>query len=343
MTQNNLTLKQLSDFLQVKLQGEADCVIEGIAPLDKAKNGQISFLENQNYEKYLSTTEASAVILTEELAKKASTKNLLITANPYLAYAKISVLFDRSPKSAPGIHESVSIGANCTIDPSVAIAPKTVIGNNVKIEKNVQIGAGCVIGDNVFIGAGSVFNPNVSVYYNVTIGQNALIHSGVVIGSDGFGMANDKGKWYKIHQLGSVVIGNDVEIGANTVIDRGALENTIIEDGVKLDNLIQVAHNVVIGAHSAIAGCTGIAGSAKIGKYCMIGGGVGINGHIEIADGTILTARSAVHKSITEAGIYAAAIPAMPHKTWWRILHRLLKIDELFQRLNKLEKEKNGQ
>jgi UDP-3-O-[3-hydroxymyristoyl] glucosamine N-acyltransferase len=342
MAENSITLKQLADFLQVELQGEGDCAITRIAPLNKAQKGEISFLESKEYCKYLNTTEASAIILTQEFSKLVPNKNLLITKNPYLAYAKISSLFDNSPKPVLGIHDTVIIGKNCEIDSTVSIGPRCVIGNNVKIGKNVELGPLCVLGDDVGIGDHSKLYANVNVYYKVAIGQRVIIHSGVIIGSDGFGMVNDKGVWHKIHQLGGVVIGDDVEIGANTVIDRGALDNTIIENGVKLDNLIQVAHNVFIGAHTAIAGCVGIAGSAKIGKHCMIGGGAGINGHIEIADGTIITARCAIHKSITESGgIYAGAIPGMPHKTWWRILHRILKLDELFQRVSKLEKKEN--
>lgn len=319
MPNKHFTLQEIADYLSAKLVGDSACVIKEIAPLNLAKKGQISFLENPHYCKYLETTEASAIVLSEDSAKLAKDKNLLITSDPYLAYAKISALFDNAPGVVPGIHPTAVIGNNCTIDPTAFIGPN------------------CSIWDNVKIGANSRLYSNVSVYHNVTIGERAIIHSGVVIGSDGFGMANDKGVWRKIHQLGGVVIGNDVEIGANTTIDRGALENTIIGDGVKLDNQIQIAHNVQIGANTAIAGCVGIAGSAKIGKHCMIGGGAGINGHIEICDGVIITARAGVYESITTPGVYASAIPAMPHKTWWRILHRLFKIDDLFRRVKKLE------
>lgn len=333
------TLQQLAEFLDAKLVGDAACVIESIAPLDKAGVGQISFLENARYRVYLTTTKASAVILTEGDAGAAISPlaNVLLVKQPYLSYAKLSGLFDDTPVQAEGIHTTVIMGNDCIIDPTVRIGPNCVIGNNVNLGKNICIGAGCVIADAVVIGEDSQLFANVTLYHRVKIGARVLLHSGVVIGSDGFGNANAGGVWKKIYQLGSVVIGNDVEIGANTTVDRGAIEDTIIEDGVRLDNLIQVGHNVHIGAHTAIAGCVGIAGSAKIGKYCMIGGGVGINGHIDIADRVIVTGRTSVGKSITEPGIYSSGTFAMPHRAWWRILKRLTQIEDIVNRVNKLE------
>lgn len=332
-------LRELAAFLSAKLQGNGDCIISSIAPLSTAQEGQISFLEKANYQKYLQTTQASAIILTDEFAVKTK-KNALIVGNPYLCYAKISALFANYPEPETGINAKAAIGKNCNIAPSASIAANCVLGNRVTIGKNTQIDPGCVIGDDVEIGEDSKLYANVTLYYRVKIGRRAIIHSGAVIGSDGFGMAPDhKGHWHKIHQLGTVIIGDDVETGANTTIDRGALENTIIEDGVKLDNQIQIGHNVKIGAHTAIAGCVGIAGSTKIGKHCMIGGGAGIAGHIEIADGTVITARSAVAKSITKRGIYASGIPAMPHKQWWRILTRIVQLDETVQKVRDLERK----
>jgi UDP-3-O-[3-hydroxymyristoyl] glucosamine N-acyltransferase len=336
------TLGDLADFLSANLQGDAKCVITGIAPLDKAISGQITFLENPSYRKYLTTTQASAVILTAEHAKHTAI-NVLVVPNPYLSYAKLSKLFDNAPKSVPGIHSTVVIGENCNIDSTVSIAPYCVIGNSVTIGKNVCIGAGSIIGDEAVISEDSILKSKVVLYHKVKIGKRVILHSGVVIGSDGFGNGNDKGKWVKIYQLGSVILGDDVEVGANTTIDRGALEDTIIADGVKLDNQIQIGHNVCIGAHTAIAGCVGIAGSTKIGSYCMIGGGVGINGHIEIADKVVITGMSGISKSITESGIYSSGIPVMPHRAWWRILARLAQIEKLNSRVSKLEKENNGE
>lgn len=332
-------LSELAAILAANLVGDGECIITKIAPLDQAKEGAISFLENPSYKKHLPSTHASAVILTAECAQGAP-GNVLIVPNPYLAYAKISALFDPAPNIPTGIHSTVIMGKECAIAVSAKIAPYCVIGNRVKIGERVEINPHCVIGDDVVIGDDSKLYPNITVYYGVRIGQRAIFHSGVVIGSDGFGMANDKGVWTKIHQLASVIIGDDVELGANTTVDRGALENTVIEDGVKIDNQVQVAHNVKIGAHTAIAGCTGIAGSVTIGKYCMIGGCVGINGHIKIADRTIVTGMSAIGKTIdTPGGIYASGIPAMPHRTWWRVLARMSQLEELVHRVSKLEKK----
>lgn len=333
------TLQELAKFLSADFKGDPNCLIIGIGSLDKAMSGQISFLKDAHYCKYLATTKASAVIVKPEHLKLGA-GNFIIATDPYLAYAKISILFDDAPRVSPGIHATAIVGEGCEIDSDVSIGPYCVIGCRVKIGKNAQIAAGCIVNDDVEIGEKTKLCANVVLYHKVKIGKNCLLHSGVVIGSDGFGNANEKGKWYKIYQLGSVIVGNDVEIGANTTIDRGAIEDTIIEDGVKLDNQIQIGHNVHIGAHTAIAGCVGIAGSTKIGRYCMIGGGVGITGHIEITDGVIISGKSAIGKSITKPGMYASSIPAMPYRTWGRVLVRLAQLEDIVRRLNILEKKK---
>lgn len=320
-------LKQLAEFLSADFKGDPDCIITGIGSLHNATLGQISFLNDAKYKKHLDNTKATAVIIKPELYDLYA-GNVIICNDPYLAYAKISLLYDDRPGVSSGIHSSAIIDQNCSIDATVSIGPNCVIGKRVKIGANSQIHTGCVIGDDTQIGENAIIYPKVVLYHKVRLGNNVAIHSGAVIGADGFGNANEKGVWRKIYQLGSVVIGNDVEIGANTTIDRGAIEDTIIEDGVKLDNQIQIGHNVHIGAHTAIAGCTGIAGSTKIGRHCMIGGGVGINGHIEITDGVIISGKSAVGKSITKPGIYASSIPAMPYQTWGRILVKLVQLVE---------------
>ncbi|MEI8054854.1 MAG: UDP-3-O-(3-hydroxymyristoyl)glucosamine N-acyltransferase [bacterium] len=309
MIKHSYTLQKLAKFLEAEFRGDPNCLITGIGSLDNATPGQISFLKDSRYTKYLAATEASAVIVRPEHAKQDS-GNWIIADDPYLAYAKISGFFDDAPTVLPGIHPTAIIGKNCEIEASASIGPY------------------CVIGQGVVIGEKTRLYANVVLYHKVKIGKRCLLHSGVVVGSDGFGNANEKGVWHKIHQLGTVIIGNDVEIGANTTIDRGAIGDTVIGDGVKLDNQIQIGHNVHIGAHTAIAGCTGIAGSTKIGRYCMIGGGVGITGHIEITDGVIISGKSAVGKSITKPGMYASSIPAMPFRTWGRILVRLAQLVE---------------
>ena len=332
------SLAEIAKFLDAKLVGDPEYSICSIKPLNKAAKQDITFLEKSKYRDYLATTEAGAVILRDEDVSHVKT-NALVVNDPYLAYAKLTALFDNTPKIQNGIHPTAIFGKNCDIDESVSIGAYAVIGNNVKIGKDAIIGATCVIGDNVIIGNTTCLNPRVTLYHGVKIGERSLIHSGAVIGADGFGMANNKGEWKKIYQLGAVAIGNDVEIGANTTIDRGALSDTIIHNGAKLDNQIQVGHNVEIGEHTAIAGCTGIAGSAIIGKHCMIGGGVGINGHIKIVDGVIVTAMSGVDKSILVRGIYSSSLSATPHLTWWRTLARLMQLDKLTKRVKILEEK----
>lgn len=338
METKTYSLQYLANYLGAKVVGDPTCQILGIGSLSNATSGQISFLENPHYKKFLAATGAAAVLVREEFLPELHT-SAIVVANPYLAYAKISKLFDDAPAAVPGIHPSAIIGKECEIDPSVSIAAHCVIGDKVKLGKNVQIGAGCVVSDESIIDENSKLFPRVVLYHKVSLGKRVIVHSGAIIGSDGFGNANERGIWHKIYQLGKVIIGNDVEIGANTTIDRGAIEDTIIEDGVRLDNQIQIGHNVRIGAHTAIAGCVGIAGSAKIGRHCMIGGGVGINGHIEITDGVIVTGMSSVGQSITTPGVYSCSLYAMPQRNWWRIFARLTHIEDLVRRVTALEKK----
>jgi len=336
------SLNELAEHIGGELHGEADCLIEGIAPLAKAVSGQISFLSDAKHRRELELTKASAVILRAEDAENYA-GNTIIVPNPYLAYARIAGLFDRQPVPGPGIHPSAWVAEGAEVDPSASVGPF------VSIERGARIGPGCHIGTNSSIGADSRLGAdcriaaNVHIYHGVSIGDRAVIHSGVVIGADGFGFANEQGVWVKIPQIGGVVIGDDVEIGANTTVDRGALENTLIGNGVKLDNQIQVAHNVQIGDHTAIAGCVGIAGSAKIGRYCGIGGGAGILGHLEIVDGVQVTAMSLVTKSIKEPGIYSSGTSVEPSKLWHKNYARFGQLDEMARRLKALEQrlEKN--
>lgn len=340
MRKKKYTLHELVGFLGAEFSGDPQCVISGIGSLDNAGAGQISFLKEPRYSQYLATTKASAVIVRPESFTKEYSGNFIFFDDPYLAYAKISALFDDAPYVVSGIHPTAVIGADCKIAADVSIGPYCVIGSNVELGQGVCIDAGCVISDEVVIGAETRLRANVTLYHKVRLGKRVLLHSGSVIGSDGFGNANDKGVWRKIYQLGTVIIGDDVEIGANTTIDRGAIADTIIEDGAKIDNQVQIGHNVHIGAHTAIAGCVGIAGSTKIGRYCMIGGGVGITGHIEIADRVIISGGSNVGKTVSEpGGMYSSAIPAIPHRAWWKILVRLMQIENLVQRLKIVEKK----
>ncbi|MCW5589865.1 MAG: UDP-3-O-(3-hydroxymyristoyl)glucosamine N-acyltransferase [Legionellales bacterium] len=337
MSFQHYTLAQLAHHLEAELKGDGDCVITGLATIQNAKPGEICFLSNSKYRKYLAQTQAAAVILDASEAENCPV-NCLVMENPYLGYAKAAELFAPKREFKPGLHATVVCGEECQINPHASIGAHVTLGDNVIIESGVIIEAGCSIGDNVVIRANTHLYPRVVLYRGVNIGSDCVIHSGVVIGSDGFGMANHQGQWIKIPQLGSVMIGNRVEIGANTTIDRGALEDTVIEDGVKLDNQIQIGHNVVIGENTAIAGCVGISGSTKIGKNCAIGGGTCIAGHITIADNVSFTGMSGVYASIEQAGLYSSFTAVQESRTWIKNLSRLHHLDELARKLSKLEK-----
>lgn len=333
------TLGELSHLLGAVLQGgDSSTLITAIAPLPDAGSGQLSFLADKKYAKYLLSTKAEAVLLAAEYAADCPVACLVVD-NPAIQYVQLAQLFARKISQPQGLHSTVIVGDACFLDPSISIGPRCVIGNRVTIGKNTIILPGTVIGDDVQIGDGCMFHANVTLYNRCIIGSRVTIHSGAVIGSDGFGNVNQEGKWTKLPQLGRVRIGDDVEIGANTTIDCGALGDTIIEEGVKLDNLIQIAHNVQVGAHTAMAAQVGIAGSTKIGKYCMFGGKVAMNGHITISDRVIVMATSGVSKSITEPGIYSAAMPALGHKTWIKNMACFNKLSDMYKRLLKIEKK----
>ncbi|MEK7322373.1 MAG: UDP-3-O-(3-hydroxymyristoyl)glucosamine N-acyltransferase [Pseudomonadota bacterium] len=331
------TLGQLAEYVDGRVRGDAACVISGVATLQNARAGDISFLSNPRYAKHLSATAASAVILSEEYLDACVT-HALVTGDPYLAYARIAALLVPVRPRVEGCHPRAVIHPASDVHPSAWIDANAVIEEQVRIAAGVTIGPGCVIARGSEIGEGSRLSANVSVGERTRIGKRAVIHPGVVIGSDGFGFANGRGHWVKVPQLGAVVIGDDVEIGANTTIDRGSLDDTVIEDGVKLDNQIQVAHNVHIGAHTAIAGCTGIAGSARIGARCTIGGGVGIVGHTEIADDVHITGMSFVAHSIREPGLYSSGTPLEPNRDWRKNYARFHQLDDMARRLRRLEK-----
>lgn len=332
------TLGQLADKLGVRLDGDADHRVVRIATLANAGPDSITFLSDSRYRKYLDGSQAGAVILRESDREYCSV-NALISDNPYLTYAKLTELFAPQQSADEAmIHETAVIHPDAKVGEGVRLGPHSVVGCGAVIGDGVSVGAGSVIGNGVSIGKHSVIYPNVTVYHDCRIGERAVLHSGAVIGSDGFGFANDKGRWIKIHQLGRVIIGDDVEVGANTSIDRGAIEDTVIGDGVKLDNQIQVAHNVTIGENTAMAGCVGVAGSAEIGANCAIGGGVGILGHLKIADGVTVTAMSLVPNSIKQSGVYSSGTPLESKSQWQKNYIRFKQLDEMARRLKKLEK-----
>jgi len=328
----NLVINQSSDTLV------ASNIISSLATLANAKSGQVAFLANNKYVSQLCTTKASAVIVSPATLPQCPV-NALVMDNPYMGYALLANLLDTTPAVANGIHKSAVIADDVILGDNVSIGANSVIESGVDLADNVSIGAGCFIGENVCIGKGTTLWSNISIYHHVIIGQACLIQANTVIGSDGFGYAPVSGqyKWHKIPQLGSVVIGDHVEIGASTTIDRGALENTLIKDGVILDNQIQIAHNVIIGENTAMAACSVIAGSTVIGKNCTIAGLVGINGHINITDNCIFTGMAMVTKDIKNSGVYSSGMPAAPNKEWNKTNARVKRLDSLTKRVKELE------
>lgn len=332
------TLAALARTAGAELRGPADLRISGVATLASAGPGQLAFLANPKYRYQLAVSRAAAVVLSPDDAG-AWQGAALIAANPYLAFARIAALFLPPEEPPPGVHPSAAVDTTASIDASASVGAGAVVGAGARLAAGVCVGPNCTVESGVSIGGGTVLVANVVVRRDVVIGENCLLHPGVVVGADGFGQARDGERWVKVPQLGSVRIGNDVEIGANTTIDRGALEDTVIEDGVKLDNQIQIAHNVRVGAHTAIAGCTAIAGSTTIGRRCMIAGGVGIAGHLEIADDVTVLAMTLVTHSIVQPGVYAGSHPMDDVKSWRRNSARLRQLDELAKRLRRLERK----
>ncbi|MCF5706805.1 UDP-3-O-(3-hydroxymyristoyl)glucosamine N-acyltransferase [Pseudomonas syringae] len=332
-----IKLGQLAEFLDATVRGNKDKDITGLATLQEAGPDQISFLANPQYRKFLVDTQAAAVLLKPADADSFAGDALLVP-DPYLAYARISHLFDPKPKAAAGIHPTAVIADDAVVDPAASIGAFAIVESGARIAAHVTVGAHCFIGARCEIGEGGWLAPRVTLYHDVRIGKRVVIQSGAVLGGEGFGFANEKGIWQKIAQIGGVSIGDDVEIGVNTAIDRGALADTRIGNGVKLDNQIQIAHNVQIGDHTAMAACVGISGSTKIGKHCMLAGGVGLVGHIDICDGVFITGMTMVTHSITEPGSYSSGTAMQPAAEWRKSAARLRKIDDMARRLQKLEK-----
>lgn len=330
------SLQELVQLIGGELQGDPNAIINSMGTLEGAKSGQMSFLTNAKYKNAMAITKATAVILKKADVEFCAT-NKIIHTDPYVAFAKAAQLLDSSPIPDMLISESARIHSSANIGENASIAPGVVIEKNVKIGKNATIGANSVVGEGAKIGDDVNLRANVTLYHRVILGHRVSIHSGTVIGSDGFGYANDNGVWVKIPQTGTVVIGDDCEIGANTCIDRGALDNTIIGNDVIIDNLVQIAHNVTVGDHSCICGGTGIAGSSNIGKYVVIAGTCVVNGHIDICDKVQITGFSMVTKSIGQPGVYSSGMPVQPNREWQKNTVRLRQIDKLIDRVKTLE------
>mgnify|MGYP000103042743 CR=1 FL=1 len=330
------TLADLADRLGAQVRGDGSVRIRGVAPLERAQAGEIAALVDRKYLRLLDRSSPSALIIAPDLAELIK-QPCLVSNNAYATFARALALFHPPPAVKPGID------ATARIDPTAKVSARAQIGAHVSVGARVIIDEGCVvhagvhIADDVAIGADSVLYAGVIVYAGCVIGKRVIVHGGAVIGADGFGLAPEHGRWIKIPQVGRVVIGDDVEIGANTTIDRGTLDDTVIEEGVKLDNQIQIAHNVRIGAHTAIAACVGIAGSTRIGRHCTIGGAAGIIGHLDIADQVRISAFSLVAKSISEPGTYTSTPALLKHADWLRNSAVARNLTELERRVRALE------
>jgi UDP-3-O-[3-hydroxymyristoyl] glucosamine N-acyltransferase len=318
--------------------GDTSVQVEQVATLARAGPEHLSFLTNPKYRPLLATTRAGAVIVGPR-DRDATDRPRIVAANPYAYLARVLALLNPSPPVEAGIHPTAVVDPSADVATSASIGPHVVIAARARIGARSRVGAGCYVGEGSRIGEDCVLHPHVSIYHECVLGARVIVHSGAVIGADGFGFAPEGEAWLKIPQIGRVVIGDDVEIGANTTIDRGALDDTVIESGVKLDNQIQIAHNVRVGAHTVMAACVGVAGSTIIGRHCMVGGAAGIIGHLEIADDVTISVGTFVTKSIREAGTYTAVWPAKPHREWLRLTARLAQAEEMAERIRLLEQK----
>ena len=332
-----VTLGEVAEAIGAALLGDPGQQVVEIAPLDQATAEQISFLSSDQYLSHLETTAAVAVILQPQHQDQFSGNRLLVD-DPYLGYARTAALLHPEPSVQGGQHPTAVVDPSAQISEQSWIGPQSVVMAGTVIEASVEIAPGCLIGPNCRIGKGSRLKGQVTLMEGTVLGEECLLHPGAVLGSDGFGFANDRGCWVKIPQLGRVVVGNRVEIGANSTIDRGALEDTVIEDGVKIDNLVHLAHNVRIGENSAMAAMVGVAGSTDIGPGCTFGGQAGVVGHLQIAAGTHCSARTLVTRSIDESGSYSSGMPATPSRNWRRNMVQLRNLNQSIQRLKSAEK-----
>lgn len=331
-----VTLAELARRFHGRVRGNPDQPIERVSALERAGPRDIAFVAGKKYLPQLALTRAGAVILTAADAERYA-GNALLVDEPHLCFALVANLLHPAPPPTPGVHPSARVDPSARIAPTACVGPNCVIEAGATLGERVYLGPGCLIGRDSVVGDGTRLIARVAVLHECVLGGNGLLHPGAVIGSDGFGYARDGVRWLKIPQIGRAVLGDDVEVGANTTIDRGALADTVIGDGVKLDNQIQIAHNVRIGEHTAVAGCVGIAGSAVIGRRCTIGGHTGILGHLEIADDVHITAGSLVTGSITQPGTYSSSLKVEPVEQWRRNAARLRHLDELARRLRHIE------
>ena len=326
--QFTLTLAEIVRRLGGEVAGDGALTVSGVNSLDEAGPGELSFLANPRFRAKLGKTRAGAVIVAP-VDREATSVARIVTDNPYAYYARVVALFHPPRAAVAGVHPAAVVDPSATVAASAEIAAGAVIGARARVGERAIIGAGSFVGEAAEVGDDTRLYPRVTICDACVVGARCILRPGAVIGADGFGMAPDAGAWVKIPQVGRAVLGDDVEVGANTTIDRGSLGDTVVEEGVKLDNQVQVAHNCRIGAHTVIAGCTGIAGSTVIGRHCMIGGAVGFVGHLTVCDGVTVTAMTLVSKSITRPGTYSASLPMMPHADWLRNAAQIRRLDEI--------------
>lgn len=343
MSTPDYTARELAERFALGLRGDGDVRVRGVGTLARAGGDRLAFLANPKYRSQLADSHAGVVVMREDDAE-GYPGTALIAGDPYVAFARLAALFEPRPLREPGIHPSAAIDPSARIADDAHIGAFVSIGARSRIESGASIGPGCVIGDDCVVGAGSELVARVTLVTRVRLGRRVLVHPGAVLGADGFGLAFERQSdrephWIKVPQLGGVSVGDDCEIGANTTIDRGAIEDTVLEDDVRLDNQIQIGHNVHIGAHSAMAGCSAAAGSARIGRYCMIGGAAGVLGHLEICDRVTVTAMSLVTSSIREPGEYSSGTPLMDNRSWRKNAARFKQLDALARRVAAADKE----
>ncbi|MDN5870736.1 MAG: UDP-3-O-(3-hydroxymyristoyl)glucosamine N-acyltransferase [Nitrococcus sp.] len=334
-----VSLAELADLIGARLErGDGAKRLLRVASLEDALADSLSFLATARQRRYLAHTRAGAVILRErDLA--AAPVAALVCDDPHLAFARAAQHLTVATRPRAGIHPTAWVHPEATLEAGVAVGPHASIDAGAYLARRVSVAGGCVIGAAVEIGEDTCLLANVTIYPNTIIGRRVIIHSGAVLGCDGFGYANDAGRWVKVPQLGRVIIGDDVEIGANTAVDRGALGDTVIEEGVKIDNLVQVAHNARVGAHTAMAGCSAISGGTRVGKYCRIAGGAGLTGHLRISDGTQVTGMTMITHDIREPGSYSSGTQMTATRLWRRNAVRFNELDEMARRLRRLERQ----
>jgi len=330
------TLGELAVRFGLELAGDPALEVTRVATLQAAGPGCLTFLANPRYRRHLAETRATAVVLEPRSAADCPAAALL-SRNPYAAFARIAQVLHPEPVAAAGVHASAVVDPAAQVAGSATVGPQAVIEAGAQVGERAFVGPGCLVMRRARIGPDTRLVARVTLYPGVALGSRCVVHAGVVIGADGFGFAPDRDGYVKVPQVGGVRIGDDVEIGANTTIDRGAIEDTVVGDGVKLDNLVQVGHNVRIGEHSVVAGCVGISGSTVIGRRCMIGGAVGIAGHLELGDEVIVTGYSLVTRSLPGPGMYSSGMPAIPAADWRRTVARLRRLPSLEKRLALLE------